>query len=496
MIFFGGFHLANKKLIKIKLMKTFKLSIIILLFFVFQLSNAQNWHLIEKNKTYHYSCDTTNLIFSLWADSIKINGGDTTWFANRIILPCDTCHAENYPNTNANKFMLKNQPLFLQREITLSEYGKIYLQSPDSFVIKMNNAINEPWNYSHSKTANIYYRGISTILGVQDSIIGILLNSSDTIIISKNYGVVQYPCVTGKYFRLIGVEGENSVGYQVPSFNEIYDFEIGDIIITQYHSKMWSDEYYYHETLLITDKIYDSIGNFKYKVCGCGEGFNFYYPDMKNLADTITELIDPKIYFSNIFSKIKTFQEIKKNHSDEPLYIQKVYRKDGLTYFEQEPNGFLCLDNFENADLDTNILFTSQELFYYYNEVSVIEKWGVSNSEYGFESYKGYSSSKSDIESPEDVVCDYCFLSSNNFQQKQFQIFPNPTTGIINISGVNVENIEVFNVFGQKVFRKSFSNSANNETLKIDLKNYLSNGIYFVNIQSKNKNYTSKLIVN
>jgi len=494
-LIFEKLRLSLFEILKQQFMKTLKLITFIVLMCVFHISNAQNWHLIENAITYHYSCDTTNLIFSLWSDSTKINGNDTTIFTNRVILPCDTCHAENYPNSNANKFMLKNQALFLQREIKISANGKINLQSPDSFIIEKNFAINQTWNFSSAKIANIYFRGISNILGVQDSVIGVLVNLTDTIIISKNYGVVQYPCVAGTY-------------------NEIYDFQKDDIISisSSYFSPV--DRYEYGTNLIIEDVIYDSIGNYKFKVCGCQYGWLTDGVGYGSLNDTIKDIINPLVnpliysdyYDNNIhLISLRTFQDIQNLTPNDvlpkPFLIFKLYLKEGITYFEQEPTIYSELNGYYYPNVNHDIIcgFSTNEEYSdeIQHHILVVENIGlIEDFMSGFEFSKGNSSYKAIANSPEATVCDYCILLSKNIEQNQFQIFPNPTTGIINISGLNVDNIEVYNVFGQKVYQKSFTNSENNENLKIDLKNYVSTGIYFVNIQSKNKNFTSKLIVN
>ena len=149
---------------------------------------AQNWLLVDTGKTYHYSCDTTNTIFSLWADSIKINGTDTTYYTNRVILPCDTCHLQYYPGLNATMFLLKNQPLFLKRNITIINNGNIILTSPDTLILNRTAQVGNSWVFDTSASilASVYFKGLGSVLGVSDSLMGILLNSTDTIILSKN----------------------------------------------------------------------------------------------------------------------------------------------------------------------------------------------------------------------------------------------------------------------------------------------------------------------
>jgi len=73
-----------------------------------------------------------------------------------------------------------------------------------------------------------------------------------------------------------------------------------------------------------------------------------------------------------------------------------------------------------------------------------------------------------------------------NEQENQMILYPNPTSGIINIqSKEKINSVSVYNVVGQKVEFKSL----NNENSSIDISN-LPEGIYFIELNLNNK--TSK----
>ena len=61
-----------------------------------------------------------------------------------------------------------------------------------------------------------------------------------------------------------------------------------------------------------------------------------------------------------------------------------------------------------------------------------------------------------------------------------FTLLPNPTTGLINITGKDLEQAEVINALGQRVANAT----GEGETLQIDLSE-LPTGVYFVNITDK-----------
>ncbi len=82
-------------------------------------------------------------------------------------------------------------------------------------------------------------------------------------------------------------------------------------------------------------------------------------------------------------------------------------------------------------------------------------------------------------------------IAENNLNNIEFSIYPNPSTGEINIvSGNNtIDKIEVLDVTG-KVIKESTSNS---HSTKLDLSD-LSNGVYYIKASGVNQNQITKLI--
>ena len=78
-------------------------------------------------------------------------------------------------------------------------------------------------------------------------------------------------------------------------------------------------------------------------------------------------------------------------------------------------------------------------------------------------------------------------ISSNN----AISIFPNPTSGILNVNAIEVNSsIEVINVIGEKVYSNTLVKGNNS----IDLSG-LSNGAYFVKLNSNNQITTKKVVL-
>lgn len=83
--------------------------------------------------------------------------------------------------------------------------------------------------------------------------------------------------------------------------------------------------------------------------------------------------------------------------------------------------------------------------------------------------------------------------SQNYSEEIKFVIYPNPTNGNFTISGVNkVDVIEIFNLIGERIYRVANLNSQTSK--EVDLSKS-PKGIYFVKIQTENKIYNQKIII-
>jgi hypothetical protein len=71
-----------------------------------------------------------------------------------------------------------------------------------------------------------------------------------------------------------------------------------------------------------------------------------------------------------------------------------------------------------------------------------------------------------------------------------FTIYPNPTEGIINLTGANAGTLRIFDMLGQQVFEQVLESSS--ETRTIDLSS-LAKGMYLVQMQSDEGTFTDKI---
>ena len=81
--------------------------------------------------------------------------------------------------------------------------------------------------------------------------------------------------------------------------------------------------------------------------------------------------------------------------------------------------------------------------------------------------------------------------STENSKVVPFNIYPNPTTGIINIKNTTGNLVNVFDVLGHKVFTAKLDASSDTKTLDLSA---LQSGLYFVKI-SDGRNASVKKII-
>ncbi|MES2130807.1 MAG: T9SS type A sorting domain-containing protein [Bacteroidota bacterium] len=199
---------------------------------------AQNWSAFNPSYRYNYSLEnegyTTAVVF---ADSTLTSGSDQVFSLNRIVLKCDVqnsfMQAEGCTDTS---YWLANQPQFLQRRIVYS--GQDYrLSDTSNYIIKHLEPIGSPWvfNATYSITAQVQSKIQKNIFGTVDSVKIILLSTADTILLSKQFGIIKYPAKFGlsSYYKLRGIENKASYdvnalyGEKVPNYYDFFKLKPG-----------------------------------------------------------------------------------------------------------------------------------------------------------------------------------------------------------------------------------------------------------------------------
>ena len=228
------------------------LSLLSLLFYITFPAFTQNWAPTNSYELFHYRSSTNTTINTIKVDSVSTESEDSLFFFNRIIKTCDTCNLVE-PYLVPPKLL--NQPNFLQEKMRKTGDGSFVFEGGESFTLRPYALPGESWQYNpQGIIATVSLSDTATLFNLLDSIKIISLSNMDSIIISKNFGILQFPTDTTIY-SLAGIEGRN-IGLQVPQVSEIYDFNIGDVY--QYRGTYFEGAFYssenYTQKISILDK--------------------------------------------------------------------------------------------------------------------------------------------------------------------------------------------------------------------------------------------------
>ncbi|MEO6303245.1 MAG: hypothetical protein ABIP51_08730, partial [Bacteroidia bacterium] len=127
--------------------------------------------------------------------------------------------------------------------------------------------------------------GTKTVFAVSDSIKTIVIGLNDTLVLSKSFGIIQFPkpYSLNKYYRLVGIENAatydvNAVyGTKVPNFWDMYNYTIGDMFyMTDEHCVYNNPNIYgsgFSEMFKVTGKTTSSTG-YTYQAIGLEKYYN------------------------------------------------------------------------------------------------------------------------------------------------------------------------------------------------------------------------------
>ena len=109
--------------------------------------------------------------------------------------------------------------------------------------------------------------------------------------------------------------------------------------------------------------------------------------------------------------------------------------------------------------------------------------------------FRHFDCTDQDFLSIDDVTVTASALSTNDFFSKNFTVYPNPSSSVVNLStktNSTINNIQITDLNGRTV--KSFNQGAVSET-QINISD-LSNGMYIMNVQTENGIGTTKISKN
>lgn len=222
--------------------------------FIFCLINfpafSQSWSVFNNTYRYNYKFNGSSVISNvLFSTSYTASGSDTVFNLNLIGAPCvngcPTLTASVGSSTLVipkSRLIVPNQPQFLQRKIKKFTNGIAFLYDTAKFVINTQCSQSQSWLFDSINNINVtcIAIGTKTIFAITDSVKTLLLATGDTILLSKQFGIIQFPLMYGqnKYYRLVGIEKKSAYeinalyGQKVPNFWEFYNYNVGNEFYT------------------------------------------------------------------------------------------------------------------------------------------------------------------------------------------------------------------------------------------------------------------------
>ncbi len=475
--------------------------------------NAQNWSIINSTEKFNFRLDGDNIISTtIWVDSIHLNGNDSIYFMNRIV--CDSCIViVNGPMGGCDScYGSINAPTFLQRTIHFND--SVYnLVDTGNIIIHPFANLNDGWLFDSvwNVNAQVIDLKVDSVFSSTDSVKVILLSTGDTVVISKNNGILVFPFFfgSGLYYRLVGIEGRD-VGELVPKFQDFFNFDIGDRF--EYHTDGGYPGCHYWEIKQSTVTSKNIIGDtIRYDIsvilerketitgwggsCAAGYWYGTY--------NEVLEFIDSTNHITNKFN----FQP---HHILTELWnmlpcTANDSAYDGVRMSLDSNNVISKSFGFSTSISSFDYVFYSQ--INYNSDTLLISTWphhasykvGLGQTEHVvtmcFEGGEyGYLSAYTKGNTTVGVFTDSTsiLLNAKEFEKNYSVLYPNPVNDklFIHQSGSDRSQIKVYNSLGELVKEKFIESIS--DYLPVD---DLQGGIYFVKIISKSRSDTRRILI-
>ncbi len=455
-------------------------SLFIFTFFMSVISYGQNWNVFNKWYRYNYKFNNSQVISNvLFADTIKQTGPDTTYIMNNIVVVTGTV-------------LTTDQPQFLQKKIIKLANGTVFLQTTNPLIIIPTCTLSQTWLFDavNNYSATCVAITTETVFATLDSIKIILINNVDSIKLSKQFGIIQYPelYAQNQYYRLDGIERSNNYdsvplfGTKVPNAWDFYNFKIGQGICTDYGylyltspavqncTKSWA--VVQSKTITPTGYIYllsrkTETSNFS-NACS-----PFSTNPFVNVIASYTGLSSTSVYENRMYpgmigisGNFNFMVSMVKLGTNNQTIISKYYGP--TTYTSNGP--------FNNNSYATSYSITNNEIV----QANYIVGQGLASSAFHhFETHITYATG-----------CGANIgVSENTFNSTSNLFYPNPVNSKLIIAIDGETQIKISDLQGKVLIEEHLRDKNFRNTSQLD------NGLYFLEIQSDSFKSTQKLII-
>ncbi len=515
---------------------------------------SSNWTPISEEDVYHYELvgDTMSydsvyghknnspVAASIWFDSlIVVEPDQSISYLNKIVTPCDdTCPSP----TSIWPYYLRSQPQFLQHQVRTSDENKKYVfEGEDKWVLLPTMPLNSTWVFDTLNNINAEVVGISEteIFGNTDSLKVIALSNGDSIVLSKDHGIIEFPDFEStNYYRLIGIQTRD-LGYKIPGFKEIYNFDVGDVFQYNYQTSGVQGGYYGKVKIHVIDK-QETTDSVTYDIRRITHHINVYYGNQSGTREEETDTHTfykgdiADIYPNQLFGIEKTCEVT--HNGNEYIYINDYWDESHVDCFEYSvgQTEFIGSEFFrsyygQNQDdkwvkfMFAQTLFSSVELTIVSAFItdgspsqdfliggscpSMFRAWEENLGEttyqftchefYFYRTLEGYvkNGDTTGIITPDSTL-----LTSNEAiiptENLQITLYPNPVSDQLHINiqspvAIPEFDMTIYNTIG-KVLINKYLKGITSEVINVEA---FPRGIYFMSFKTKENTFTRKFVV-
>lgn len=199
-------------------------------------ASAQNWALLNPAYKYNYSNDGSDTISNqIFVTHIDTLGPDSFRYElNRIGVVEDNSVSNYFSQCEdmINQFLVRSgQMQFLGGSVIQGPHSWT-LAGADTLALPINAPVSYSWMNPDGSSASVLIADTATILGVVDSIKWVGYSGGDTLLLSKDHGIIRSgpmawvePAPT-----LVGLGGAVETGAQFPSYKSLFNYLVGDIL--------------------------------------------------------------------------------------------------------------------------------------------------------------------------------------------------------------------------------------------------------------------------
>lgn len=473
-----------------------KCFIYVFLFF-FSQSFAQNWHPILLNEKHNFEQPLPQILDIVSMHPQMFYGGGCGLIEEHPLKSIiHTIWVDSFYSQNADTFYIFNK----KYEESADTWGEFIYKQVSNFLgdtmIKRQNSYYEfikndnryymyplaqpleswYWDSVQNVTATIIHEGDTMLFGYLDSLKVILLSTGDSIVLSKNNGLL-YNTTDGNPQKLIGLEIQNK-GEVIPKFINIFNFE-NELTIKK-HGEYYTTEGYWgseKKQIKYYNKQILSPYQIKYTTEETWDRYEYGFWGLNRYV--VDGWINNVVFDLNLYGFLNYTDEVDTNK------YNRNYRNligNIVKYTIQVIN---------NGDT----LYPDGDIVTYYDTLTAIPiNWYSPFEGYTSDCITGYAIGNDtigDVWSAEDILG--LDVGIEQLKEELLLIYPNPAIDYIIIEWVetlkNETYFTLYNINGQALISKKLFNSVEQIHLL-----EIPNGVYWIEIYVENKSAYRRLI--